>query len=78
MTPYWPLSITAGAATAFGIAIGAIVAYEPKPPKDECIIWGYTECELIGNTLRPSTRDPKLQKELTKHVRQMVRALQKA
>lgn len=40
---------------------------------DQCRLYGYTHCERIGSAEMPSTSDPKLRAEMTRHVKQMIR-----
>ena len=40
---------------------------------DNCRLYGYTHCRVVGNAEMPETSDPKLRAELTRLVRQLRR-----
>lgn len=65
------LLLSLGAALGSGVAIHAMTT--TVAVEDKCRLYGYTRCEVIGAAELPSTRDPKLRSELTRHIRQMVR-----
>ena len=56
-----------GAAFTFWIVTGE------KSVANQCRMYGYTQCAVIGNAEVPETSDPRLRAQLTTFVRQLNR-----
>ena len=60
-----------------GVLCGAVVTFwivtGEKSVANQCRLYGYTQCTVIGNAEVPETSDPKLRAQLTTFVRQLNR-----